>query len=309
MSLDSYKNNSNRIKAEAKRLGFSDCGITKACFLDKDASYLKQWIDKGYHADMNYMSENSEKRKDPELLVKNTKSIVSVLLNYYPQYSQPDGFPRISKYAYGKDYHVVLKKKLDILLQFIQNNIAKAEGRVFVDSAPVFEKAWAQRAGLGWQGKNTCLITKEFGSWVFIGEILLDMDLAYDEPMKNYCGSCAACIDSCPTNAIVSEKTIDSNKCISYQTIENKTEIPEHLKGKMNNYIFGCDICQNVCPWNQKPVITGEDDFLSINPILKMTVDEIKQTEEVQLKKLLKGTAMERTKTKGLRRNIKFISE
>lgn len=307
-TLDFYSNNSKLIKAEAAKLGFSGCGISESCILKDESVKLKQWIEKGFHADMGYMSVNTDKRSDPRLLSGNARSIVSVILNYFPKVFQSPGLPMISKYAYGKDYHFVLKSKLNLLLKFINENIRKTEGKAFVDTAPVFEKAWAARAGLGWMGKNSCLITKEFGSWVFIGELILDIELEYDIPIKNYCGSCTKCIDACPTNAIVSANIIDSNKCISYNTIENKALIPESLKGKMNNYIFGCDICQNVCPWNKSPVPTVDKELNAVNPLLEMTSGQIKTLEDAQLKKMIKGTALERAKVKGLIRNLDFIS-
>jgi len=256
------------IKAEASRLGFLHCGISKAEFLNEEAPRLEKWLNENKNGKMQYMENHFDKRLNPKLLVEDSKSVISLLYNYFPENQQIDGTYKISKYAYGVDYHFVVKEKLKELFQFITNEIGEVSGRVFVDSAPVLEKAWAAKSGLGWIGKNSNLITKSVGSFYFIAEIILDLDLETDFATTNHCGTCTACIDACPTNAI-SEYQIDGSKCISYFTIELKENIPSEFKNKMDDWIFGCDICQDVCPWNkfskphQEPLFNKKSTILN----------------------------------------------
>lgn len=295
------------IKAEAKRLGFLSCGISKAEFLEEEAPRLESWLKKGMQGEMRYMENHFDKRLDPRLLVDGAKSVVSVLLNYFPEKTQEEGTYKISRYAYGQDYHQVMKAKLRELLHFITEEIGEVSGRAFVDSAPVLDKAWAARSGLGWMGKNSNLLTQQLGSYYFIGELILDLELEYDTPATDHCGSCTACIDACPTQAIVQPYVVDGSKCISYFTIELKNEIPNEVKGQFDDWIFGCDVCQEVCPWNrfskphQEPLFNPQPELLSMS---KKDWEEI--TEEV-FKKLFKKSAVKRTKFSGLQRNIKFL--
>lgn len=305
--MDSCKNKSNLIKAEALRLGFSDCGIAKAHRLQNDEVHLKNWLMNGHHADMEYMSVNFDKRCNPTVLVKNAKSVVSVIINYFPKVLQNEKMFRISKYAYGNDYHEILKQRLYKLLDFINSNFSITNARVFTDTAPILERAWAFQAGLGWIGKNTCLITKKFGSWVFIGELMIDVDLYEDEPQKSHCGSCTKCMDACPTKAIVAPYVVDSNKCISYHTIENKNAIPNFLKGKMNNYYFGCDICQDVCMWNKKPTPTDDAEMQFTNPLLTLSPDELFKLDEKEIQLIIAKTSLKRSKAKKIKRNLEFL--
>ena len=308
-NTSTLKHNSQLIKDEAKRLGFFNCGIVKARFLNEEEDNYKQWLANGYNATMQYMQNNFEKRLDPTLLVENAKSIIVLLFPYYPKKQQKyTDAPVISKYAYGTDYHFVIKDKLSLLFDFINNNIAKIEGRKFVDSAPVAEKKWAELAGLGWRGKNSNLITKN-GSYFFISELIIDLELHYDSPATNHCGTCTKCIDACPTNAIVSNAIIDANKCISFQTIENKGEIDIKLKEQFENRVFGCDICQDVCPYNRKPVFHSEEAFLPHNKLLDMTKEEWHDLTQEEFSIIFKKSAVKRTKYTGLRRNLDFLSE
>ncbi len=297
------------IKQKAKELGFFFCGISKADFLEKEAKRLENYLKQQYHGKMSYMENHFDKRLDPRLLVDNAKSVVSLLLNYYPKETQKgEDTPKIAKYAYGKDYHHVIKKKLKELYFFINKEIGEVGGRVFVDSAPVLDKAWAEKSGLGWVGKNGNLINPKHGSFFFIAELILDIELAYDGPIKDYCGTCTRCIDACPTGAIVKPYVVDGSKCISYLTIELKDEIiPKEFKGKMENWIFGCDICQDVCPWNRFSKPTQEADFSPHENLLKMSkADWFDLTEEI-FQELFKKSAVKRTKYKGLKRNIDFL--
>ncbi|PKQ67411.1 tRNA epoxyqueuosine(34) reductase QueG [Raineya orbicola] len=302
---------SQLIKQKAREIGFDFCGIAKAEFLEKEAPRLEMWLKNNMQGEMSYMANHFDKRLNPKLLVEGAKSVISVLLNYFPKQdlaqTNPDNF-KISKYAYGEDYHFVMKRKMNELLNFIRENIGEINGRAFVDSAPVMDKVWAERSGLGWIGKHTNLINRKIGSFFFIGEIIIDLELAYDAPTGDYCGTCRRCLEACPTEAIVSPYVVDGSKCISYLTIELKNEIPQEFQGKMENWIFGCDVCQDVCPWNRfaKPHQTPE---FEPNEHLKnmQKKDWLEITEEV-FAKVFPKSAVKRTKIKGLQRNIQFAS-
>lgn len=301
-------NHTSLIKAEAKRLGFDYVGISKADFLEDEAPRLENWLNNNMHGQMSYMQNYFDKRLDPRLLVPGAKSVISLLLNYFPSENQVDDTaPKISKYAYGKDYHIVIKEKLNQLLEFIKENIGEVDGRAFVDSAPVMDKAWAKKGGLGWIGKNSNLINKSSGSFYFIAELILDLDLEYDGAVKDYCGTCTKCIDACPTDAIIAPYVVDGSKCISYFTIELKENIPDDVKGKMENRMFGCDICQDVCPWNrfskphQEPLFKANEELLGMKK-----EDWIELTEET-FRRVFKDSAVKRTKFTGLKRNIAFL--
>ncbi len=308
--MPALKEISANIKIHAIQLGFDGCGISKAESLEQDSFRLTQWLNAGHHGEMTYMSAHPEKRNDPRKLLEGAGSVISVILNYYPKEIQFDPFaPKISKYAYGRDYHWVMKKKLKKLLDFINEEMGPVNGRYFVDSAPVLDRAWAAKAGLGWIGKNSNLISKEYGSFVFIGELVVDLELACDHPVKDYCGDCTRCIDACPTGAIVADRVIDSRKCISYHTIENKGEIPPEMKGKMENWVFGCDICQDVCPWNQNLTPHREPGFNPHPDLLKLTREEWFEMDEEQFNRLFAGTPVMRTKYTGLKRNLEFLKK
>lgn len=296
------------IKAEAKRLGFDYCGVSKAEFLEEEAPRLESWLNRNMQGQMSYMENHFDKRLDPRLLVPGAKSVVSLLLNYYTSEEQQDAeAPKISKYAYGSDYHVVIKEKLNQLLLFIQTEIGEVDGRVFVDSAPVLDKAWAKKSGLGWIGKNSNLINKNSGSFYFIAELIIDLDLEADGPIKDYCGSCTRCIDACPTDAIIAPYVVDGSKCISYFTIELKENIPADVNGKLGNWAFGCDVCQDVCPWNRFSKDHSEQHFKPTTELLEMTKQDWYELTEETFKKVFKGSAVKRTKFSGLKRNLEFI--
>ena len=305
--MSSPRKLSNLIKQKAKEIGFDECGISKAEFLDQAAKKLKLWLNSGFHADMKYMENHFEKRVDPQQLVEDTKSVISVILNYRPQNIQPKDTYKISKYAYGEDYHFVLKRKLKNLMQFINDNIPGSNGRAFTDSAPVMERDWAGRAGLGWIGKHSLLINKNQGSYVFIGELLVNIELEYDNSIEEYCGTCTRCIDSCPTGAIVQPYVIDSNKCISYQTIENKGEIDENLKGKFKDYIFGCDICQDICPWNNKKIYSNETLFKPDQKFLSLNYSAFENIDQGTFAALFKNTPVKRAGFTKFKSNIAFV--
>lgn len=295
------------IKAEAKRLGFLSCGISKAAFLEEEAPRLEIWLNKNHHGEMKYMENHFDKRLNPTLLVDDAKSVISLLLNYYPSEIQNTDSYKISKYAYGQDYHFVIKEKLKELLQTIQTEIGEVSGRAFVDSAPVLDKAWAAKSGLGWIGKNSNLLTQQVGSFYFIAELVVDLDLEYDYATTDHCGTCTACIDACPTEAIVSPYVVDGSKCISYFTIELKENIPQEMKGKMDDWIFGCDVCQDVCPWNRFSKSHNEPLFNPNPELLSMTKKDWEEITEDTFKKVFKNSAVKRTKLDGLKRNIKFL--
>jgi len=297
------------IKQEATRLGFSYAGISKAEFLNKESQQLEGWLNKGMHGKMSYMQNHFDKRTDPTLLVPGAKSVISLMYNYYTEKKQRQSdAPKISMYALGKDYHKVVKKKLKVLLKYIQNSIGEVDGRAFVDSAPVLEKAWAAKSGIGWIGKNTNIIHPKSGSYFFLAELILDLELEHDGPIKDYCGSCTACIDACPTDAIVKPYVVDGSKCISYFTIELKDEvIPNEMKGKFENWAFGCDICQEVCPWNSFSTRHDEQNFEPPEEMLNMTKREWQEITEEVFENLFRHSPLKRTKFKGLKRNIQFL--
>lgn len=297
------------IKDEAKRLGFLSCGISKAGFLEEEAPRLEHWLNMNRNGQMAYMENHFDKRLDPTLLVDDAKSVVSLLLNYYPSEFQNTDSYKISKYAYGEDYHFVIKDKLKELLHFIQTEIGEVSGRAFVDSAPVLDKAWAAKSGLGWIGKNTNLITQKVGSFYFIAELIIDLELEYDYATTDHCGSCTACIDACPTEAIVAPYEVDGSKCISYFTIELKDNLPQEMKGKFDDWAFGCDVCQDVCPWNRFSKPTTEKAFFSNQEILEYTKKDWEEITQETFSKVFKNSAVKRTKLEGLKRNIDFIKE
>ena len=299
---------SQLIKTEAKKLGFLSCGISKAEFLEDEAPRLERWLKDGKHGKMAYMENHFDKRLDPRLLVPDAKSIISLLLNYYSPLDQLDGAPKISKYAYGKDYHHVIKDKLKQLFQIINNKIGEVSGRVFVDSAPVMEKSWAVRSGLGWQGKNTNLISKKAGSFFFIAELIVDLELEYDTPVTDHCGTCTACIDACPTEALTPYH-IDASKCISYLTIELKDQIPTAFKNKMDDWAFGCDVCQDVCPWNRFSKQHNEPLFSPNSEVINYTQKNWEEITQETFNIIFKNSAIKRTGFKGFKRNISFLKE
>ncbi|MGB5463108.1 MAG: tRNA epoxyqueuosine(34) reductase QueG [Aureibaculum sp.] len=298
------------IKTEAKRLGFLSCGISKAQFLEEEAPRLEKWLNQHMHGEMGYMENHFDKRLDPTKLVEGSKSVISLLLNYFPNEFQTDPTsPKISKYAYGTDYHFVIKDKLKQLLHFIHEEIGEVHGRAFVDSAPVLDKVWAAKSGLGWIGKHSNLITQKIGSFYFIAELIVDLELVYDNPTTDHCGSCTACIDACPTQAIVEPYVIDGSKCISYFTIELKNEIPASAKGKFDNWIFGCDVCQDVCPWNRFSTSHNQPLFNPHPELLSMTKKDWEEITVEVFNKIFKKSAVKRTKFSGLKRNIEFLKE
>ncbi len=299
---------SHFIKTTAATLGFSFCGIAKADFLVEEAPRLEEWLHRGYQGKMNYLENYFDKRLDPRLLVDGAKSIISVGYNYFPQQdlAQDESF-KIAKYAYGEDYHHVVKDKLKELLQAIQMEVGEVGGRVFVDSAPVLERPWALRAGNGWIGKNSLLLNKQMGSFFFLAELIIDLELEYDSPVKDYCGTCTACMDACPTEAIPEPYVVDGSKCISYFTIELKEAIPEEVKGKFENWIFGCDICQDVCPWNRFSKPNTEARFQPNGELKSFTKKDWQEITEEVFQKVFSKSAVKRTKWSGLKRNIEFV--
>jgi len=306
----SRSENTQLIKSIASELGFSFCGISKAEFLEDEAPKLEQWLKHGYAGTMSYLERNFDQRLDPRLLVPGAKSVISLVYNYFPKKHLPEnnsGSLNIAKYAYGEDYHFVVKDKLKIFMQRIQKEISDVNGRAFVDSAPVHERAWAAKSGLGWIGKNSLLLNKSMGSFFFLAELIVDLDLDYDGPIKDYCGTCTACMDACPTDAIPEPYVVDGSKCISYFTIELKEEIPVEQKGKFENWIFGCDICQDVCPWNRFSQPHNEPRFELHSDLEKMKKEDWQEITEEVFQKLFKKSAVKRTKFVGLKRNIEFL--
>ena len=295
------------IKSEAQRLGFLSCGISKAGFLEQEAPRLENWLQNQRNGQMAYMENHFDKRLDPTLLVDGAKSVISLLLNYYPsEFQQSDSY-KISKYALGQDYHFVIKYKLNALLSEMQSFIGEISGRAFVDSAPVLDKAWAAKSGLGWIGKNSNLITKQVGSFYFIAELIIDLELDYDTATTDHCGNCTACIDACPTDAIVAPYVVDGSKCISYFTIELKDNLPEDLKGKFDDWAFGCDVCQDVCPWNKFSKAHSEPLFNPNPTLLAMSKKDFEEITDTTFKMVFKNSAVKRTKFEGLKRNIEFL--
>lgn len=307
--MNSKQKYTELIKTEAKRLGFLSCGISKAEFLEEEAPRLEEYLAKERHGKMSFLENYFDKRLDPTKLVEGSKSVISLLLNYYPEEKQREDTYKISKYAYGTDYHFVIKDKLKSLLQYIQQEIGEVEGRAFVDSAPVMDKAWAAKAGLGWVGKHTLLLSKQKGSFFFVAELIVDLDLEYDAPAFDHCGSCTACIDACPTQAIVEPYKVDGSKCISYFTIELKDALPEDMKGKFEDWMFGCDICQDVCPWNRFSTPHNELLFNPHPDLLSMTKKDWEEITEETFRQVFKKSAVKRTKYSGLTRNIDFLKE
>ncbi|HCE57675.1 MAG TPA: tRNA epoxyqueuosine(34) reductase QueG [Prolixibacteraceae bacterium] len=300
-----------RIKQKAAELGLGGCVLLPATALNDEAEHFRLWLENGFHGEMDYMARNTEKRLDPRLLVENAKTVIVVLQNYFTNEKQSDpAAPVLSKYAYGTDYHFVLKDKLKELLQFIQTEVSPCNGRVFTDSAPVLERAWAKRAGLGWIGKNSNLISTESGSFFFIGELIIDIELPFDNPraVADHCGKCTRCIDACPTKAIVADRVVDARLCISYQTIELKGELDPNLKGKFENRVFGCDICQDVCPWNLKAEPHHEPGFNPEEKLLKLNASDWHAMDANLFDSLFKKSPVKRTGFSGLKRNLRFIS-
>lgn len=304
----SSEHNTSILKTKAKELGFTFCKVAKADFLHKEALQLEKWLAKDYHGEMTYMEDNFDKRLDPRLLVEDAQSVVSLAYNYYTPKKQEDkNAPKISIYSYGKDYHKVVKKKLKLLFNYLQNEIGQINGRYFVDSAPVLEKTWAEKSGVGWIGKNANLITKSHGSYFFLAELIIDIPLIYDNPTKDYCGSCTKCIDACPTQAIREPYVVDGSKCISYFTIELKDAIPNDMQGKFDNWMFGCDICQIVCPWNSFSTQHNEENFSPNTEWLSYAKEDWENLEKEKFDEIFEGSAVKRTGYKGLKRNIKFL--
>lgn len=298
------------IKTEAKRLGFLSCGISKSEFLEEEAPRLEAWLNQNKQGEMQYMENHFDKRLDPTLLVEGSKSVISLTYNYYTDKLQSDPIaPKISKYAYGVDYHYVIKDKLKELLELIKENIGDVHGRAFVDSAPILEKAWAKKSGLGWIGKHSNLLTQKVGSFYFIAELIIDLELEPDQAVTDHCGSCTACIDACPTEAITEPYKVDGSKCISYFTIELKDNIPVEFKGQLDNWMFGCDVCQDVCPWNRFSKQHSQPLFDPKPELLSMTKQEWEEITQETFSKVFKNSAVKRTKYAGLTRNIKFLND
>jgi len=309
--LQATEKNKQLIKQEASRLGFDACGIAMATHLDDDARRLESWLNKGLQGTMSYMERYFDLRIDPRNLVPGAKSVITLLLNYYPGKQQQPGAPKIAKYAWGIDYHFVIKDKLQELLFFIKTNIGEVNGRGFVDSAPVLERTWAVRSGLGWVGKNGNVLTRHSGSFFFIATLITDLELAPDAPFAtDYCGTCTRCIDACPTEAIISPTEINANKCISYLTIELKEAmIPSELNSKMDNWMFGCDVCQDVCPWNRFSKPNNKDAFIPIPEILNLSLQEWEMMTEETFRKIFKNSPLKRSKWQGIQRNIRAIKK
>lgn len=302
--------NASIIKSTAKGLGFDFCGIAKAGFLEEEAPRLEDWLNRNYNGQMGYLANHFDKRLDPTKLVEGAKTVVSLVYNYYPQEKLPSGKSdiKLAKYAYGEDYHFVIRDKLNEFLEILREEIGEIDGRGFVDSAPVMERQWAQKAGLGWLGKNSLLLNRQMGSFFFLAELIIDLEVAPDAPLaKDYCGTCTACIDACPTDAIVANGVVDGSRCISYLTIELKDAIPTEFKGKMENWAFGCDICQDVCPWNRFSEPNHEPRFSPNEELQELSKTDWHEITEETFRKVFKKSAVKRTKLAGLKRNIDFI--
>lgn len=299
------------IKAEALRLGFEACGIAKAQQLDDDARRLEQWLNKGHHGKMQYMENHFDLRTDPRKLVPGAKSVITMMLNYYPAEQQQPDAPKIAKYAWGTDYHYVIRDKLNLLLQYIRQHIGEVHGRGFVDSAPVLERTWAQKSGLGWIGKNANLLNKQTGSFFFLATLICDVELVYDNPFAtDHCGTCTRCIDACPTEAITAPGVVDGSKCISYFTIELKDAlIPSEYQDKMQGWMFGCDVCQDICPWNRFSKPNHEASFTPVPEILNLSTSEWQQLGDEAFRKIFKNSPLKRSKWQGIQRNLQPISQ
>lgn len=300
------------VKATAKRLGFDFCGIAKADFLAEEAPKLEEWLRRDYQGRMGYLANHFDKRLDPRKLVEGAKTVVSLVYNYYPESVFPEGTEdiKLAKYAYGKDYHDVIQEKLREFLTCLRDEIGDFHGRSFVDSAPILERQWAQRAGLGWIGKNSLLLNRSMGSFFFLAELVIDLELTPDLPLsKDYCGTCTACIDACPTEAIVAPGVVDGSRCISYLTIELKDAIPSSFAGKMDNWVFGCDVCQDVCPWNRFSRPHQEPSFSPSSDLEDLLAQNWKELTEETFKRVFSGSAVTRTKFKGIKRNLEFIAQ
>ena len=299
---------SKMIKKKASEMGFLFCGISKADFLENEAPRLEKWLNEHRHGKMDYMENHFDKRLDPRLLVEGARSVISLALNYYTDLKQTDlSAPKLSIYAYGKDYHQVIKEKLHVLLDFIREEIGEVDGRAFVDSAPVMDKVWAEKSGLGWRGKHTNLINKKAGSYFFLAELIVDLDLEADQATPDHCGQCTRCIDACPTSAITEAYMLDASKCISYLTIELKDEIPTEFSGMMENNMFGCDICQQVCPWNKFSTPHNEPSFTAREGLLEMNKNDWDEITQEVFSKIFTHSAVKRTKYAGLKRNLDFL--
>ena len=307
--MDVRQHHTKTVKDIANKLGFDFCGISKAGKLEDEANRLENWLNKGYHGKMKWMEGHFDKRVDPTQLVPGAKSVISLLFNYYPEENFDKHHLKISKYAYGQDYHYVIKHKLKTFVNHIEEHIGAVEGRVFIDSAPVLDRAWAAKSGLGWVGKNSMLITKSKGSFYFIAELILDIDLLADSPTTDHCGTCTACIDACPTEAIVQDKIIDSTKCISYLTIELKEEIPSSFKGQMEGWVFGCDICQDVCPWNKFAHQHNVPEFNPNKDFGSAAQSEWQELTEEVFKRVFKKSAVKRAGFIKLKQNLTFTQE
>ncbi len=296
------------IKQKALSLGFQSVGIARAGFLEEEAPRLEHWLKQGYHGQMQYMENHFDKRLDPTKLVPGAKSVISLTYNYYPEKQQETNTYKIAKYAYGKDYHFLLKDKLRALMQYIQEEIGEVEGRVFTDSAPVLERAWAKKSGIGWEGRHSLIIQKDKGSFFFLAEMILDLELDYDPPFTtDHCGSCTHCVEACPTEAILDNRMINASKCISYFTIELRDELPAEMRGKFQDWLFGCDICQDVCPWNKFSMPHNEPFFDPHPDLLNMTKRDWEEITEEVFRDIFKKSAVKRTKYSGLKRNIDFL--
>lgn len=299
------------IKKWVNQLGFDYCGIAKAVQLDDEAFKLERWLNNGFHGKMHYMENHFDLRINPQKLVPGAKSVITLLINYYPDNHQSNDSHKISKYAYGEDYHTVIKKKLKVLLEKIKQEIGEVNGRGFVDSAPVLERSWAVKSGLGWVGKNGNLINKNSGSFFFIATLIVDLELKYDDPFaKDFCGTCTKCIDACPTEAITENKVINGSKCISYFTIELKDALlPDEMKNKFSNWMFGCDVCQDVCPWNRFSKPTHEEGFTPMPEILNYSSKEWHEVTEETFKEVFRNSPLKRSKFEGIKRNLKFLEQ
>jgi epoxyqueuosine reductase len=308
-ALTNVEERTNFVKATARRLGFSFCGISRAEFLDEEAPKLEEWLNRGYQGKMGYLENFFDKRLDPTLLVPGAKSVVSLLYNYFPKQELGGSTYKIARYAYGEDYHTVVREKLNTFMDELRSAIGDVNGRAFVDSAPVMERAWAKRSGLGWIGKNSLLLNREAGSYFFLAELIIDLELNYDGPIKDYCGTCTACMDACPTDAIPEPYVVDGSKCISYFTIELKEEIPSDVHGKFDNWIFGCDICQEVCPWNRFAKPHEEPRFDPPKELRSMTTNDWREITEERFRYVFRNSPLKRTKYQGIKRNLRFVDD